>query len=287
MSDEFLSITRARTTASTPLDTTATPWHTVPLSPDGEDAAALSEDRLQALELTRQGRLVVNTRTTPAAIEQYRRLAAVLYQAQENRDLKTVLVASTFAAEGKSLTCANIALTLSESYRRRVLLVDADLRRPTLHDTFEIPNLAGLSDWLKGDGAGKMPLVEITPNLSLLPGGRPDPDPMGGLASERMKQLLTIASERFDWVIVDTPPVAFLPDAHLLSAMVDTVVFVVAAGQTPAPAVQRAVEELGRDRIIGVVLNRVESVTLNHYGQSAYYARYRYALPEGVKDARG
>ena len=65
-----------------------------------------------------------------------------------------------------------------------------------------------------------------------------------------------------------------------------TVVFVVAAGQTPAPAVQRAVEEVGRDRIIGVVLNRVESVTLNRYGQSAYYARYRYALPEGTRETR-
>lgn len=292
MSDQHLSIMRpvaAAAAATAPAATAvpaADPWHTVPLQEAGEDPAEVSERRLQALELTRQGRLITNSETTPAAIEQYRRLAAVLYQAQENRHLKTVLVASTFAAEGKSLTSANIALTLSQSYRRRVLLIDADLRRPTLHDAFEIPNLAGLSDWLKAGGAGKMPLVEITPNLSLLPGGRPDPDPMGGLASDRMKQLLAIAAERFDWVIIDTPPVAFLPDAHLLSAMVDTVVFVVAAGQTPAPAVQRAVEELGRDRIIGVVLNRVESVTLNHYGQSAYYARYRYALPEASKDTK-
>lgn len=285
MSDEYLSIMKSGTLrpASAPVGN-AEPWHVVPFNPSGDDLQ--SDDRLKTLELSRQGRLIINTQTTAAAIEQYRRLAAVLYQAQENRNLKTVLVASTFAAEGKSLTCANIALTLSESYRRRVLLIDADLRRPTLHDTFEIPNLAGLSDWLKGEGAGKMPLVEVTPNLSLLPGGRPDPDPMGGLASERMKHLLSYAAERFDWVIVDTPPVAFLPDAHLLSAMVDTVVFVVAAGQTPAPAVQRAVEEVGRDRIIGVVLNRVESVTLNRYGQSAYYARYRYALPEAGKESQ-
>ncbi len=280
MSDDYTSVIKKASGAHVVGD----PWHTVPLNREGQDPLDVSEDRLQALELTRQGRLVVNTQTTPAAIEQYRRLAAVLYQAQENRNLKTILVASTFAAEGKSLTCANVALTLSESYRRRVLLIDADLRRPTLHDTFEIPNLAGLSDWLKSDGATKMPLVEITPNLSMLPGGRPDPDPMGGLASERMKQLLALAAERFDWVIVDTPPVAFLPDAHLLSAMVDTVVFVIAAGHTPAPAVQRAVEELGRDRIIGVVLNRVEAVSLNHYGQSAYYARYRYALPEASRE---
>jgi capsular exopolysaccharide synthesis family protein len=162
-----------------------------------------------------------------------------------------------------------------------VLLIDADLRRPTLHDTFQTPNLAGISDWLKADGGGKMPLVEITRHLTLLPGGRPDPDPMSGLASERMKHVLGRAAERFDWVIVDTPPVAFLPDGHLLSAMVDTVLLVVAAGRTPAAALQRTVKELGQDRIIGVVLNGSEVDSLSAYGQSSYYSRYRYAIGGG------
>lgn len=253
-------------------------WLTVPL-PEGADASgSTSDDRLRALDLAQQGKLVVNPDTVPAAIEQYRRLAAVMYQAQVNRGIKTAMVASAFAAEGKSLTAANLALTLSESYRRRVLLIDGDLRKPTLHDTFQIPNLAGISDWLKGEGAGKMPLVQITPTLTLLPGGRPDPDPMSGLASDRMKQVLRHASEHFDWVIVDTPPVAFLPDGHLLSAMVDTVVFVVAAGHTPAHAVQRAAVELGRERIIGVVLNRVQPDNLHAYGNASYYDRYRSAI---------
>jgi len=262
-------------------------WLTVPL-PEGADASGdTSNERLQALALAQQAKLIVNPDAPPEAIEQYRRLAAVMYQAQANRGIKTAMVASAFAADGKSLTAANLALTLSESYRRRVLLIDADLRKPTLHDTFEIPNLAGISDWLGGDGAGKMPLVEITRNLTLLPGGRPNPDPMSGLVSDRMKQVLTQAAERFDWVIVDTPPVAFLPDGHLLSAMVDTVVFVVAAGLTPAHAVQRAVEELGRDRIIGVVLNRVQPGNLQAYGASSYYGRYPSAIGNGTPGGRG
>ena len=138
-----------------------------------------------------------------------------------------------------------------------MLLIDADLRRPTLHDTFQIPNLAGVSDWLRSDSAvsGRLPpLVEITDHLTLLPGGRPNNDPMSGITSERMRHLLQMASERYDWVILDTPPVAFLPDGHLLANMVDTVVLVVVAGRTSAPAAQRAVEEIGRDKIIGVVL---------------------------------
>ncbi len=250
-------------------------WLDVPLNADRNQERVFSE-RLAALAMVRDGKLVVSPHASPDAVEQYRRLGAVMYQAQANRGTRTVLVSSTFPSEGKSLTATNLALTLSESYHRRVLLIDADLRRPTLHNTFEIPNLAGISDWLKGDGAGRMPLVQISKHLTLLPGGRPDPDPMSGLSSDRMRQVLARASERFDWVIVDTPPVAVLPDAHLLSQYVDTVVFVVAAGQTPAAAAQRAVEELGRERIIGVVLNRVAGSSLSAYGQPSYYERYQY-----------
>lgn len=254
-------------------------WDEAPIAPPG-GSTKLVQDRLQALGIAQPGKLVVSPDTAPIAIEQYRRLAAVMYQAQANRRVKTAMVTSAFAAEGKSLTAANIALTLSESYRRKVLLVDADLRRPTLHDTFQIPNLAGVSDWLRGEGQGERrlpPLVEITQHLALLPGGRPSNDPMSGLTSERMRHLLAMASERYDWVILDTPPVAFLPDGHLLSAMVDTVLLVVVAGRTPAPAVQRAVEEIGRDKIIGVVLNRARADSLKAYGQASYYTNYRSA----------
>ena len=231
-------------------------------------------EHLRGLELVRQGKLVVSADAPMYAVEQYRRLAAVMYQAQTNRGIRTVMIASALPAEGKSLTATNLALTLSQSYRRRVLLVDADLRRPTLHDTFEIPNLAGLSDWLKDEAAGRMPLVPITPYLMLLPGGRPDSDPMSSLASDRMKRMLAVAAERFDWVIVDAPPVAMLPDGHLLSALVDTIALVVAAGRTPAATLQRVVEQLGRDRIIGVVLNRVTH-RRHAYGRPSDYDHYR------------
>ena len=247
-------------------------------------------ERLRALGASQPGRLVISPDAAPTAIEQYRRLGAVMYQAQANRRIKTAMVTSAFPAEGKSLSTANIALTLSESYHRRVLLIDADLRRPTLHDTFQIPNLAGVSEWLNGDtgsGGRLPPLVEITQHLTLLPGGRPNNDPMSGLTSERMRHLLSMAADRYDWVILDSPPVAFLPDGHLLSAMVDTGVLGVVAGQTPAPAAQRAVEEIGRDKIIGVVLNRVEKATLQAYGQAAYYTSYRNASMSDSKEPRG
>jgi protein-tyrosine kinase len=247
------------------------------------EQSAWVEASRDGLRPARDGKLVVNANVSPLAIEQYQRLAAVLHHAQASRRIKTVMVASAVAGEGKSLTASNLALTLSQSYRRRVLLIDADLRRPALHETFQIPNLAGVSDWLTRDDAGPMPLVEITPNLSLLPGGRPDPDPMASLSSERMKQVLQEVSERFDWVILDTPPIGLLPDGSLVAAMVDTVVLVVGAGRTPVAAIQHTVAEIGHARIIGVVLNRVETKGQQRYGPYGPYA-YSGRREQGIQD---
>ena len=105
--------------------------------------------------------------------------------------------------------------------------------------------------------------VQITPTLMMLPAGRPDPDPMRVLTSDRMRRLMADAAARFDWVILDSPPVADLPDTHLLASMVDAVVVVAAAGRTPYTAIARAVDTIGRDRVAGVVLNHVEESALS------------------------
>ena len=122
----------------------------------------------------------------------------------------------------------------------------------------------------------KVSVSPFSKTLSVLPQGRPDPDPMSGLISDRMRRVLEEARERFEWVIIDTPPVALLPDANLLSAMVDAAVLVIGAGSTPYPAVERAIHALGRERIAGVVLNRADLQTLHsdygYYGQ--YYGHY-------------
>jgi capsular exopolysaccharide synthesis family protein len=216
------------------------------------------------------------TPTAPAAAEQYRQLAAALHHAQKERNLAVVMVASALAGEGKTLTSTNLALTLSESYRKRVLLIDADLRRPSVHEVFELPNTSGLTDGLKTPKEQKLPLIKVTERLTVLTAGRPTNDPMSLLTSERMKRLIEEAVEAFDWVIVDTPPVGLLTDANLLSALVDTAVLVVAAGSTPYDFVQRAVEAIGRDRIFGVVLNRVEEKQVyGGYSYGRYYEQYQ------------
>ncbi len=226
-------------------------------------------------------RLVVNDAPPNAymsvATEQYRRLAAALHHAQIDHGYRTLMVSSALAGEGKTLTCTNLALTLSESYRRHVLLIDGDLRRPGLDQVFCVPNVSGLSDGLKDDAEPRLSLLQITPTLALLPAGRPDADPMGALTSSRMRRILAEAAARFDWVIVDTPPVGLLADANLLGKMVDVALLVVDAGRTQLPVLERAVETIGRERLIGVVLNRTDlpAGTYGYRYYQYYYAGYR------------
>lgn len=212
-------------------------------------------------------KLIVSDGVDPAMIEQYRHLAAGLHHAQERSGVRSVMVTSAVASEGKTLTATNLALTLSQSYQRRVLFIDADLRRPRLREMFALPASEGLIDTLAR--GGRLPVHHVTPTLSVLTAGRIVSDPMSMLVSPAMKQLLDEARDAYDWVVVDTPPIAILPDANLLSAMIDTAVLVVSAQSTPYPMVQRAVEAVGTGRILGVVLNRAEQA-----GSPAYSYGY-------------
>jgi len=220
-------------------------------------------------------RLVVAETMESFVREQYRKLAAVLHQHQEARHVGIVMIASAAPAEGKSLTAANLALTLSESYRRRVLLIDADLRRPMLHHIFNVPKAAGLNEGLKSAAEIRLPIVRISPQLWLLPGGSPDADPLGGLTSDRMHRLIAEARTEFDWVILDTPPVTLLPDAKLVVSMADAAVLVIKAGSTPCALAQRTIDAIGRERIVGVVLNQSSAKAgAVDYGYGDYYRAY-------------
>jgi protein-tyrosine kinase len=216
-------------------------------------------------------KLVSDPKTLPGAVEQYRRLAAALHHSQLQFGTKVTMVASAMQGEGKSLSASNLALTLSHSYRRRVLLIDADLRRPSLQEIFQLPVTNGLSEALRGMVEQPLPLFEVSPRLTVLPSGRPDQDPIGGLASERMTRLIGEAASVFDWVLIDTPPLALVPDAKVLGAMVDAVVLVILAGKSPCELVRQAVEALGPEKVFGVVLNGAELDRSGYKNQYGYY----------------
>jgi receptor protein-tyrosine kinase len=221
-----------------------------------------------------RSKLVIGDAMDSALIEQYRHLAAVMHHAQKASNVRSVMVTSALPAEGKTLTATNLALTLSESYQRRVLLIDADLRRPRMKEMFALAAGEGLTDSLAQPRDGRLPVHQVTPHLWVLTAGHVLPDPMSLLVSPAMKQLLDDAKESFDWVVVDTPPIAILPDANLLAAMIDTTLLVVSAQSTPYPMVQRAVQAVGQNRILGVVLNRAERSGLSE--KYAYYGANHY-----------
>jgi protein-tyrosine kinase len=213
-------------------------------------------------------KLAIENGAEGAVVEEFRKLAATLHHAQAVHRLKVVMVTSAAGGEGKSLTTVNLALTLSNSYRRRVLLIDADLRKPTIHDIFQVQNGAGLLSFLKNGSDRSVPGIEVSPRLIVMPSGGVSADPIGMLTSSALKELLDEASRAFDWVLIDTPPAAILPDCNLLAPSVDGVLLIVDAFHTPHPMVVKAIEAVGREKILGVVLNHAEHTPSNYkYGK--------------------
>ena len=218
---------------------------------------------------------LVSAAAPTVSLEQYRRLAAVLHEEQAATQLKTVMITSALPREGKSLTVVNLALTLSESYGRRVLVIDADLRCPTLHTLLGAANDRGLNEALAETGR-ELPFVQVSDRLSALTAGQPGPNPLAGLSSDRMRELIAECAERFDWVLIDSSPVGVLPDAQVVGRLVGGVIFVIAANSTPAATVERAIAEIGTESIIGAVLNRVEEHRISEAG---HYGAYGYGSP--------
>jgi capsular exopolysaccharide synthesis family protein len=231
--------------------------------------------RFTAFSTEWRDRLVSSSAAEPALVEQFRRLAATLHYAQTTNNIKSIMVTSAAPGDGKTMTSMNLAIVLSGSYARRVLLIDADLRRPSIQAVSQLPEGPGLSDALKADLEQKLSVFPLTENLVLLPAGRAEPDPMSGLTSPRMRRILDEATENFDWVIMDAPPIGLVTDASLLAQQVDAMVLVVRAGKTPYQAAHKALDVLGRERILGIVLNGVDKAAVTGgyggYGGYGYY----------------
>jgi non-specific protein-tyrosine kinase len=227
-----------------------TPRSLTPLSPNGR---ALST-RAAASSLA------MLAEPHSAAAEAYRSLAANLQFSTTNRQLQTIGVTSASAGEGKSTTVANLAVALAEG-GRRVIAVDADLRRPGLHQLFGLNNAEGLANVLVGDVAD-LPLVETgAPGVRLLSSGPLPSNPLELLASPRVEHVLALAASQADVVLVDTTPAGALADAAVLAPRLGGVLLVVSAGKTKRDLARRAREQLERvhANLLGVVLVDVKT----------------------------
>ena len=207
----------------------------------------------------------------PALVEQFRRLAATLHHAQRANGIRSVMVTSAQPGDGKTLTAINLAIVLAESYRYNVLLMDADLRRPSIPSVVELQQGTGLSEALRSSSQQKLALVPLTPRLTLLPAGQPIANSIEALTSPRMRLILEEAASRFDWVVLDAPPVGQTADARLLAELVEGTLFVIHAGKTQHGDVQKAIDALGREQILGIVLNGVDT----DHAEGYYYSTPR------------
>jgi protein-tyrosine kinase len=240
---------------------------TQPGSHAGVPAGNIPTPGMLSFASTWKERLATGANADAGLVEQFRRLAANLHQAHHVHGLKSVMITSASPGDGKTLTAVNLALVLAESYRYKVLLVDADLRRPSIPNTADVSEGSGLSDVLRSPTEQKLALVPITPGVTLLPAGRPVANSLDALTSPRMRQILDEATARFDWVVLDAPPVGATADARLLTQLVGGTLFVVHAGRTQYAHVQKAVDTIGREHIMGIVLNGVDELP----SEGAYY----------------
>jgi polysaccharide biosynthesis transport protein len=209
--------------------------------------------------------------------EAFRSLRTSLVFTSGGESTRVIAVTSSQPLEGKTTTACNLALALALG-GSRVLLIDADMRRPGLHKTIGLPNDVGLSHLLVGQSRVRDAVQRTTePNLFVITAGRTPPNPSELLASERMNHLMAnLAHGPFDWVVIDTPPVLAVTDAVIIAQKVAGVVFVIGSEMTRRVHAERALETLqsGRARGIGVVLNRVD-FDRNKYYYSRYYG-YQY-----------
>jgi protein-tyrosine kinase len=204
-----------------------------------------------------------------AGAERFRTLRSRLYQIAETRPLRRILITSSVPAEGKSFVCANLAQAMVHRQDRKVLLIDADLRKPTLHEVLSAPKTPGLTNYLRGEVDEFAVIQKGSPNnLFFIPAGDEVGAPSELLLNDRMKKLLDFGSELFDWVILDSPPALPVHDPSMLANLCDGVLFVVRAASTDVDMATKASAEFRQKNLLGVVFNHIakgEAYGNNYY----------------------
>jgi len=204
--------------------------------------------------------LVAITEPRSPECEQFRSLRTRLLQAGERERKRAFVITSAGVGEGKTLTAVNLAWLLAQTDGVRALLIDADLRQPCAADYLGIETERGLSEVLTGETRFNEAVVKLEPSgLYLLPGGAAREDVAELLSGPRFGRLLDEARKHFDYIIIDAPPLGVFTDANLLINRADSAILVVRAAKTRYAAVDRLLEQLPRERMLGVVLNRADT----------------------------
>jgi capsular exopolysaccharide synthesis family protein len=214
-------------------------------------------------------RLVFLNEPDSLAAEKFRFLGVRLRQLQQSRPLKKVLVTSTIPEEGKSTVSANLAGVLARR-KQSVLLIEGDLRRPTLAQQFGLGRMAGLGEWLQSGRQSVSNVYRLEgPDFWFMPAGNPPENPLELLQSGRLSYLMGQLANLFDWIIVDSPPLLPLADTTVWSRVTDGTLLVAREGKSEKKQLQRGLDVLKKSDLLGVVLNGCA-----HPDHKSYYQRY-------------
>lgn len=230
---------------------------------------------------------LLSARTQFSVTEAYKAARTNLLFTRKTEGCQKIVITSAFQSEGKTINCANMAVVLAQN-DLRVLLIDADMRRPAVHKLFDMKQAIGLSELLAGIEPFSNLHALITPSafqhLSILSSGNIPPNPAELLASPRMLELLNELAKDYDYILIDTPPICVVTDAAVVSKVVDGYLFVVRAEQTTMECVKTSIttlESVGAS-ILGFVLNDINTKSSrNKYGSNRRYHKYEPSCEQG------
>jgi len=206
--------------------------------------------------------------------ENFKVLRSQILYPKDGRKPRTIMITSAFPGEGKTFVAANLAASIAMGINEHVLLVDCDFRRPNLHNILGYPNIEGLYEYLTAQKTlSELLLATKMEKLSLLTTGKPGPDGPELLSSTKMKAFLEEVKAHEDtYVILDAPPSHVTAEVGVLSNHVDGIVYVVMAERAPRGTIQKSVEDLGKDKILGIVFNGyAQSYNAYHKYYGEYY----------------
>ncbi len=234
-----------------------------------QDAETFPDFPVVQIETQAQSRLVCLTDEDDAATEAFRLLAVRLRDLRRKRPVGTLLITSSIPQEGKSLVTSNLGCMLSQGESHRVLLIDADLRRPTQGKLFGLGRLPGLRDYLEDKESIESCIVRLEgAGVWMMPAGRGNSNALELVESSAMAALLERVSAWFDWVVIDSPPLIPLADTSVLFRLVDGALLIARQGTSKKRQLEKALEILDRRKLLGVVLNCAQGTA---YGGYYYY----------------
>ena len=236
-----------------------------------EKATELDHLPMEEVQVHPGSRIVMHTDPRSAGADRFRFLRMCLRELWTAGKLKTIQITSPLAQDGKSTIALNLATALAEGGKRNVLLIEADLHRPTLTEQLGIERRAGLADCLESGLRPASALRRLEPlGWYLLPAGEPRSDPTELLQTEAFAGVLQDLSEKFDWILIDSPPVIPLTDALSIARQANATLLVAREGRTPQEALEKAIAVVGRQRVLGIVLNAVEGLDRMYSGYYGY-----------------